>query len=166
MILADLVAADTVFVDANIFTFNFQPHATWGPPCRLFLDRIDNGEIAGFTSTHILSELAHRMMTIEASVLFGWPFANIGNQLRAHPARVQKLTVFRQAIDTVLQSKVRVLTIDPALVATAAALSQSIGLLSNDALILAVMNANGISKLASNDRDFDGVPGVTRYAPA
>lgn len=101
MILADLVAADTVFVDANIFTFNFQPHATWGPPCRLFLDRIDNGEIAGFTSTHILSELAHRMMTIEASALFGWSFANIGNQLRAHPARVQKLTAFRQAIDTV-----------------------------------------------------------------
>src|SRR6266849_2322707 len=45
------------------------------------------------------------------------------------------------------------------------ALSQQIGLLSNDALLVAVMQAHGLTKLASNDPDFDRVPGITRYAP-
>jgi predicted nucleic acid-binding protein len=38
-------------------------------------------------------------------------------------------------------------------------------LLINDALIVAVMTVNGLSRLASHDTDFDRVPGLTRYAP-
>jgi predicted nucleic acid-binding protein len=45
-------------------------------------------------------------------------------------------------------------------------LSQLHGLLSNDALVVAIMEAHGLSHLASNDADFDRVPGITRYAPA
>jgi predicted nucleic acid-binding protein len=52
------------------------------------------------------------------------------------------------------------------MLATAAALSQQIGLLTNDALIVAVMQAHGLSRVASNDSDFDRVPGLMRYAPA
>jgi len=32
-------------------------------------------------------------------------------------------------------------------------------------LLVAVMQANGFTKLASHDNDFDRVPGMTRYAP-
>jgi predicted nucleic acid-binding protein len=49
---------------------------------------------------------------------------------------------------------------------TAAGISQQTGLLSNDALIVAVMQANGLTRLASQDADFDRVPGFTRNAPA
>ena len=166
MTFADLVAGDVVFVDANILTYHFQPHPVWGRSCNDLLQRIENRELAGFTSTHALSEVSHRLMTIEASVLFGWPFAGISNRLRAHPAQVQKLTAFRQAIDRILQSNLQVLALAPALVAAAAALSQHVGLLSNDALIAAVMQANGLTRLASSDQDFDRVPGLTRYEPA
>jgi predicted nucleic acid-binding protein len=76
------------------------------------------------------------------------------------------LTVFRQAVDNVLQSSLQVLTIPGGLIAAAAAISQHVGLLSNDALIVAVMRANGLTRLASSDPDFDRVPGLTRYAPA
>ena len=165
MIFTDLVAGDAVFVDANALTYHFEPHAVWGPPCADLLQRIENGELAGVTSTHALSEVSHRLMTIQASALFGWPFAGIGNRLRTHPAEVWKLTAFRQAIDRVLQSNLQVLTITPAMLATAVALCQQLGLLSNDALIVAVMQAHGLSKIASNDSDFDRVPGITRYAP-
>jgi predicted nucleic acid-binding protein len=57
------------------------------------------------------------------------------------------------------------LTIPPDLVAIAAANSQQYGLLSNDALLVAVMQANRLTKLASADTDFDRVPGLMRYAP-
>ena len=104
-------------------------------------------------------------MTIEASILFGWPFPGIANRLRTHPARVQQLTAFRLAVDRVLQSSLQMLVVAPPLVSTAAALSQQVGLLSNDALIVAVMQANGLTKLASHDADFDRVSGFARYAP-
>jgi predicted nucleic acid-binding protein len=166
MIFTDLVAGDAVFVDANTLTYHFEPHTTWGPACAALLQRIENGELAGFTSTHVLTEVSHRLMTIQASVLFGWLFAGIGNRLRNHPAEVKKLTAFRQAIDRILQSNLQVLTIPPLLLATAAGLSQQIGMLTNDALIVAVMQAHGLTKIATNDTDFDRVPGLTRYAPA
>ena len=57
------------------------------------------------------------------------------------------------------------LTIPVHLVAVATAISQQYGLLSNDALIVAAMQARGVTKIASNDADFDRVPGLTRYAP-
>ena len=58
------------------------------------------------------------------------------------------------------------LSIPPNLIAVAAGLSQQHGLLHNDALIVAVMQTHGLTNLASNDADFDRVPGITRYAPA
>jgi predicted nucleic acid-binding protein len=166
MTFADLLPGDAVFVDANTFSYHFEPHPRWGPPCSDLLRRIENQELVGFTSTHVLSEVSHRLMTIQASALLGWPFAGIGNRLRTNPAEVQKLTAFRQAIDKGLQSRIQVLTIPPALLATAAAVCQQIGLLTNDGLIVAVMQANGLTNLASNDTDFDRVPGLRPYAPA
>jgi predicted nucleic acid-binding protein len=165
MIFTDLVAGDAVFVDANTLTYHFEPHAVWGPLCADLLLRIENRELAGFTSTHTLSEVSHRLMTIQASSLFGWAFAGIGNRLRTQPAEVQKLTAFRQAIDRILHSNLQVLIITPLMLSTAAALSQQIGLLTNDALIVTVMQSHGLTKIASSDTDFDRVPGLARYAP-
>ncbi len=165
MTFADLLAGETVFVDANTLTYHFQPHPAWGPPCADLLRRIENQELVGFTSTHVLSEVSHRLMTIQANALLGWPFAGIGNRLRTNPADVRKLTAFRQAIDQVLQSQLQILTIPPPLLATAATLSQQIWLLTNDGLIVAVMQANGLTRIASSDTDFDRVPGLMRYAP-
>lgn len=42
-------------------------------------------------------------------------------------------------------------------------LRSGVGLLTNDALILAFMQAHRISNLASNDAHFDGLTGLTRY---
>jgi predicted nucleic acid-binding protein len=165
MTFADLVPGDAVFIDANTFTHHFQPHPRWGPSCTVLLQRIENQELTGFTSTHVLGEVAHRMMTIEAISVLGWPVAGIGNRLRTNPAEVRRLIRFRQAVDQVLHSQIRVLTIPPPMLATAAVLCQQIGLLTNDGLIAAVMQGQGLTKLASSDTDFDRVPGLTRYGP-
>jgi predicted nucleic acid-binding protein len=130
------------------------------------MQSIENDQVRGLTSTHVLSEVAHRLMAMEASLLPGWTAAKVVQRLRQQPAVLQGLTRFRSAVQTVLQSHIEVITIAPALIATAAAISQHTGLLSNDALIVAVMQNHGLSHLASNDADFDGVAGLTRYAPA
>jgi predicted nucleic acid-binding protein len=51
------------------------------------------------------------------------------------------------------------------LVTAAASISQQHELLSGDALIIAVMQAQGLTDLASHDSDFDRMPRITRYAP-
>jgi predicted nucleic acid-binding protein len=165
MIFTDLPAGATVFVDANTLVYHFSLHPRFGAACTALMERIERGDLSGCTTTHVLGETAHRLMTLEAMTLLNWPAAGIGNRLRTHPAEVSRLTLFRRAIEEVLQGSLQVLPVAPHLVATAVGLGQQIGLLFNDALVVAVMQANGLTSLASNDADFDRVPGLTRYAP-
>jgi predicted nucleic acid-binding protein len=114
----------------------------------------------------VLSDLAHRMMTIEAMHLFGWPAAGISRRLRRQHAEIQKLALFREAVEGVRQFGLQLVEVTPRLVSTAAAISQQHGLLSGDALVVAVMREHALVNLASHDADFDRVPGLTRYGPA
>ena len=59
----------------------------------------------------------------------------------------------------------RIVPVNSQLVLSATDLSRLHGLLSGDALILAVMQTHGLTHLASNDADFDRVPGIVRYGP-
>jgi predicted nucleic acid-binding protein len=72
MILADLANGDSFFIDANILVYHFTPHPQFGPACNHLVRRIQNHEVMSFTSTHIVTELAHRLMTLEAATLAGW----------------------------------------------------------------------------------------------
>jgi predicted nucleic acid-binding protein len=166
MTFANLAAGDAVFVDANTLTYHFEPHARWGAACTQLLLRIENQQLMGYTSSHVVSEVCHRLMTIEAHQVLGWKVAGIGNRLRTNPGEVRKLGLFRSSIEKLLQGRLQILPATPALLAAAVVLAQQVGLLTNDALIVAIMQAHGLSKIASNDSDFDRVPGLTRYAPA
>jgi predicted nucleic acid-binding protein len=165
MIFADLVAGDAVFIDANILIYYFGPDPIFGAVCQRLLQRIENQEVHGYTSAHVLAEVAHQFMIIEASHLPGWTLGKVKQRLQQQPQVVQQLSLFRQAVERVFQSNLRVLALAPTLLGAAALISQQHGLLTNDALTVAVMRANGLSKIASADTDFDRVPGVTRYAP-
>jgi predicted nucleic acid-binding protein len=166
VIFADLAAGDSVFVDANTLIYHFGPHPTFGAACNQLIQRIQGQALSGFTSTHVLGEVAHQLMIVEAANIPGWTLGKVKQRLRSQPGVLQSLRHFRWAVETVLQSRLQVLTLAPALLGTATLLSQQHGLLTNDALIVAVMQANGLSKLASADADFDRMPGLTRYAPA
>ena len=166
MIYTDLPAGATVFLDATVFIHHFEPNALYGPPASEFLERIENQEITGITTTHIVSEVAHRLMTMEAMQVFGWSSAGIALRLRNHPAQVRKLRRFRQAIQEIPLFAVRVLTIDPSWIDLAAEVSQQTGLLHNDALMIVAMRVHGLLHLASADSDLDAVPGMARYGPS
>ena len=166
MIFADIASGASLFVDANTLVYHFAADPLLGPACRQLLDRIKVRDIQGFSSTHVLSDLAHRMMTIEAMQVFGWPVAGIFRRLRRHPAEIQRLVLFRQAVEGVQRFGLQLVPVTPRLVSAAAEISQQHGLLSGDALVVAVMREHGLANLASNDADFDRVPGLVRYAPA
>ncbi len=89
MTYADLPAGAAVFVDASVLIHHFEPNALSGPAATAFLERIENQEMNGLTATHIVSEVAHRLMTLEAMQAFGWKSAGIALRLRNHPTQVQ-----------------------------------------------------------------------------
>jgi predicted nucleic acid-binding protein len=130
------------------------------------MDRIGRRETFGVTSAHVLTNVAHRMMTIEAMARFMWPEAGIASRLSKHHHEIRHLDRHRQALDEITRMGIRVVPITEQLVKTAALLSQQLELLSGDALVVAIMQAEAIVHLASHDSDFDRVPGITRYEPA
>ena len=165
MTFVKIPSGQAVFVDANVFLFYFRPDPVLGPPCDQLLRRIENKDVQGFTSAHVLNETVHRLMTEEAHQRFGWSMTGIAGRLRRHPAQVQILSRPRQALDELTMIGLQVLPITGNLVSLAIDVSNQHGLLSSDALIVTIMGQNGLQALASHDPDFDRVPGLIRYAP-
>lgn len=165
MIFAAIPSGAAVFLDANIFVFHFASNALFRPACEQLLDRVARQEITAVSSAHVLTNVAHRLMTIEAMSRFGWPEAGIAGRLQKHRTEIRHLHLHRQAIDEIAAFGIQVVAITQQLVAAAAFISQQHELLSGDALVVAAMQAHGLTNLASHDGDFDGVPGITRYSP-
>src|SRR5438445_13086671 len=111
MTFADCQAGDSVFVDANTFVYHCTFDPVHGSACTNLLDEIGRGILTGFTSTHLLSEVAHRLMTLEASRLLGRSQTGMAYYLKQHLAEVQRLTGFRQAIEDIAVGNLRILQI-------------------------------------------------------
>jgi predicted nucleic acid-binding protein len=165
MTFDQIPASAFVFIDANILIYYFAPDPALGPTCQQLVGRITRQEFHAYTSTHVLLDVAHRLMTLEAIARFGWPQTGIARRLRQHPAEVQQLQRYRQAFDEVPRLGIEILSIAPHLLGAAGAISQQTGLLTEDALIVALMQDQAIAGIASHDPDFDRVPGLTRYLP-
>jgi predicted nucleic acid-binding protein len=165
MTFADLQSGDSVFLDANTLIYHFTNHPKYGAACTTLLERIEHKEIQGFTSSHCLADVAHRIMTIEAIGRLGWPVSGLAARLKKHHTEISKLSLYRPAIAKVGQLGVQILPIYEPLVLAATNFSAHFELLTGDALIVATMRQHGLTNLASEDADFDRVPGITRYAP-
>jgi predicted nucleic acid-binding protein len=155
MTFAGIPNGSQVFLDANVLIYHAAADPVYGPACKQLVERVARREIEGFTSAHALCDLSHRLMTLEVMASLGWQAQGIAPRLRRHPAEIQKLTQFRQAVDEVPQVGIQVLPVGFSSVSLAAALSQQFGLLTGDALIVALMRQNGLTSIASEDADFD-----------
>jgi len=63
----DISAGAVLFLDANSLVYAATADPQYRPACKRLLERIENKELQGLTSAHVLSEMAHRIMTIEAA---------------------------------------------------------------------------------------------------
>ena len=165
MIFADIPTGESVFVDANTLVYHFAADPQYGPACTGFVRRCQVGDVRAFCSTHVVSDLAHRLMTIEAILAFGWPIAGIAQRVRRSHSEIPNLNRYRQVIEQLPRSNLRVLPVTWPLVLKAMAVSQKYELLCGDSLIVAIMEDAELTRLASNDADFDRVPWLIRYQP-
>lgn len=165
MTFADIPSGTSVFPDANTFVYACAPDPQLGPACLELLERVEQSDVLGFTSTHVLSDVAHRLMTLEACTVLGWSFQRIAQRLHQHRDEIPQLQRFRQAIENIIATGIQFLPVGALHIAGAAAASQSYRLLSGDALCVVLMQERGIASLASHDTDFDSVPGIVRFGP-
>jgi predicted nucleic acid-binding protein len=166
MIFDQIPSGVRVFLDANALVYHFTNDPKFGLACNKLLKRIEPGDVSASTSGDVLGDVAHRLMTIEASAVNGWPQTGIAARLRKHRGEIAKLRIFREAVARIPLLGIQFLAVTQPMIEAATLLSQQHELLTGDALVVAVMQAHGLTHLASADADFDRVPAIARFAPA
>jgi predicted nucleic acid-binding protein len=85
--------------------------------------------------------------------------------LKQRPEALTELPKTVEVCRRLEQLRLTVLPNEAATVGDAVAISQAHQLLSGDASIIVQMQRHGITHLATNDDDFDRVPGITVWKP-
>ena len=94
------------------------------------------------------------------------PQSRINNYLpREHPNEAKSLTSHQAAPRKIVQIGVEVVAVGLQDIEQSHEIKRQYGFLTNDALLVAVMQRSAVTPLASNDPDFERVPVVALYRP-
>ena len=161
----DVPDGASVFIDANIFHYAISPVPPFTSVVLPFIDRLRRGEFDGHANFQVLADAQHKTMTSLAASQYHLTRTSIAGWLKNHPKHIQTLAGLAQAATMLDALPVIVLPTDTAMLTQAAAICLAHGLLTNDSIIVALMQRHGITHLATNDDDFDRVPGITVWKP-
>jgi predicted nucleic acid-binding protein len=160
--LEQVRAGTRIFIDAPIFIYHFTGTSA---ECRAFLRRCEVGEMQGVTSVVVLAEVTHRLMMVEAVMKKLVSPGNVAQKLRKRPDVVRELSSYQEQVAKISSMEVEIVPLDLPVFAAAGALRRGHGLLTNDSLLLSTARGLEISALASADRDFGRIDGVTLFCP-
>jgi predicted nucleic acid-binding protein len=60
MTFASIPAGEAIFIDANVLIYHFTRNAKYGAACTQLVKRVELQQLRGFTSAHVLADIAHR----------------------------------------------------------------------------------------------------------
>lgn len=155
-------AGELIFVDSSVFIYHF---TGLSESCTRFLSRCESGDVKAATSVVVLAEVAHRLMMLEAVSKGHIRTGGVARRLREKPELVRKLRLYQEQVDRIPLMGVRVVPLDMRTWFESAQLRTRFGLLTNDSLVAATADAQGITNLASADRDFERVKHLRRFFP-
>lgn len=114
---------------------------------------------------HILLEVLHRLMMIEAVTKKLVASGNVAKKLRKKPGVVKRLADCQAQTEAILEMGIEVVGLTSDALKISHPYRRRDGLLVNDSLTAAVMEAEGILDLATADPDFTRVKGLRVYSP-
>ncbi len=162
--LARIPKGTKVFIDANIFHFYLRGPRNAREICANFLEKVESGEVIGYTSTLVIDELVYKLMLKRIEEIY-----------RENPLKIIKKNrkVISEAADYVEQGlsvilgieNLRILTIKPIHLENMVEYMKEYSLLPRDSLHVALMIDIECRDIASADSDFDVLPGITRWTP-
>jgi len=163
MTFNDLKKGDSIFIDTNIFVYNFGAQSD---ECKDLLLKCARGELIGYTLTSILSEVLHRLMIAEAIEKGYITDKNPVKKLKENPEIIKNLTTYINNVEKIDEMNINIVTLTTELIKKSARIRQTEGLLTNDSIVVAAINNLGLSNLATNDSDFDRIKWLSLYKPA
>jgi predicted nucleic acid-binding protein len=153
-----------VLIDANIFIYALSATSA---DCKALLERVSREEITGITLFEVVHEATHRFMIAEATqkgIFAGQPEKG-AKFLSKNPRVVRTLSDYWVNTQRLMALNLLLLPMERSIVSSAQKERAATGLLTNDSIIVATMRAYGISAIATNDSQFDTVPGITVFSP-
>ena len=117
------------------------------------------------TGAHIVLEVLHRLMILEAVskglITPGQPAKKLKQKLDIIP----RLTNYSRCVNEISRLQVRVSAVTLRHVRSSEAIRVAYGLMTNDSVTAAMMLAHRITNLASLDSDLGRAPGLRLYRP-
>jgi predicted nucleic acid-binding protein len=152
-----------LLLDANVFVYGLTARSA---QCRTLLERCSNEEVFGITLFEIVHETTHIFMLGEAKAKGLFNATEKGAKyLSRHPESVKNLSDYWTNTQRLLGLNILVLPMERDIVVAAQVERVNAGLLTNDSIIVAAMKEYGISRIATNDSQFDAVAGISVYSP-
>ena len=153
------------FVDSNILYYALVDTPPATAQCVELIERAMAGRVSLLVTVPVLSDAIHKVMISEAAQLSGRDRPGMVGYLGRHPEVIARLVQYSKAIEQLLTAPLNVLPLDTDLLRDATRLASQFGLLTNDATIIALMRRHHLTDLATNDDDFEAVPGITLWKP-
>jgi predicted nucleic acid-binding protein len=163
MTLAQLPEGEWVVIDTNILVYANQGQSA---DCIEFLRHCASGAVQGIVPMPMVAELVHALMLIEARENNWIERQYPARALAARPDLIRRLVRYEVQVREFFGIGLR---IEPALAADvleAMRIQRDAGLLTNDALLLAVALRLNCRAIASADKTIAAVPGFTVYSPS
>jgi predicted nucleic acid-binding protein len=162
MNLDDVLQGERIYIDANIFIYHFSRIST---ECRSFLARCEAKELEACTGTHVLLEVSHRLMILEALhkglISGGQPV----RKLKEKPEIIKGLSDYNLAVRQIPRMGVRVRAVTPSIIKESEAVRLQYGLLTNDSVSVAMMRKLRITAIATHDSDLLSIADLRVYRP-
>ncbi|MFH0967868.1 MAG: type II toxin-antitoxin system VapC family toxin [Methanobacteriota archaeon] len=184
--LANIPYGTKIIIDTNILVYFALAHEKYGISCMKFLSRVQNGEISGFIPTIVLNELVHILMMAEL-IRKGYGKNRVEaiqfmkTRLRSrgkknHQSNESPNGSCADSFNTIVSTtwtwiekisdlNCMIILERPSTFQASIHLSQEYGLLAKDAYIAAFAESYEISHIATNDIDFNAIPGLTSWIP-
>lgn len=158
-----LQEGESIFIDANIFIYNFGGESV---DCKEVLLRCARSEVIGYTSTSILAEVLHRTMIAEAKEKGLIKSKNPLKQIKDNPEIIKQLSTSSYIVEKICEMKIHIVELTKKFIIESAKISRLEGLLTNDSILVTTMKDLGLKNLITNDSDFDHIEWLRIFKPS
>ena len=163
MRLDSISSGSAVFIDANIFIYHFTGLSS---ECGNFLSRCEHGDLVGITSVNVLLEVLHRLMMVEAFRKNIVKPPNIVKKLKKYPEKIKQLNDYFANTQKISEMGIIVKPISWETILKSQTVRLRYGFMVNDSLVVASMEEENLSLLATNDTGFSILDGFSLYRPS
>lgn len=164
--LPSIPSGVSVMVDTNVMIYALFPQSRYHESCKSLLQRGARYEVQLQLTVSAAADVIHRAMILE--FLAQGTVQRSGDAvtyLKDHPQVIQQLVQYKHILRDMTEARITILPLTYRDLHASKIYREHHGLLTNDSLIVAVMQRERIPHLATNDPDFERIPGIAVWRP-